>query len=282
MRQALRRLVVYPAVGGAVALLLIVAAGAAGLLDRFFVYFPEREVNASPSDYGLAYEDVTFATEDGVELHGWFVPGPSEITLLWFHGNTGNVRHRLENLRMLHERLGVGVFLFDYRGYGKSAGRPSEDGLYRDAEAALAYVRARPDVRDDRIVYFGRSLGGAVAVDLATRHAPHGLILEAAFPSVDFLARHAYPFLPSWLVRIALRARFDTISKITSVTAPVLIVHGELDDTVPVEAARMLLEDASEPKRLVIIPGARHNDVYVVGGERYFDELAGFLAEQGQ
>jgi fermentation-respiration switch protein FrsA (DUF1100 family) len=282
MRQAFGRLSVYPVVSGGILLLLILAAGAAVLLDRFFVYFPERQILASPSDYGLAYDNVAFVTEDAVELHGWFVPGCGEVTLLWFHGNTGNVGHRLENLRQLHQRLGISVFLFDYRGYGRSAGTPSEDGLYRDAEAALAYLRARPDVRDDRIVYFGRSLGGAVAVDLASRNSPHGLILEAAFPSVDFMARHAYPFLPSWLVRIVLRARFDSISKITSVTAPVLMVHGERDSTVPVEAARKLLEAASEPKRLVVISGAGHTDVYEVGGDCYFDELASFLAQLGR
>ncbi len=191
MRHSGCRLVVYAAFGSAAVLALTFAAGVSGMLDRVFLYFPERVLNVVPSDAGLVYEDASFVTSDGVRLQGWFVPGGGDVTWLWFHGNAGNIGHRLENLRQLHERLGVSVLLFDYRGYGLSEGAPSEEGIYLDAKAALKYLRSRPDIREDRIVYFGRSIGGAVAVDLARSEPPYALILESPLPSVGFVARQA-------------------------------------------------------------------------------------------
>ena len=279
MVRRLSRSTVHLAVGGAAALAVILAVGVTGVLDRFFLYFPERELTTTPSEAGLAYEDVSFTTEDGINLHGWFVPGRSDVTWLWFHGNAGNISSRLENLKQLHDSLGVNVFLFDYRGYGESQGTPSEEGLYLDAEAALEYLNSREDVRSDRIVYFGRSLGGAVAVELAGHQPAYGLILESPLPSVSFVARQAYPILPAGLVRRILRARYDALSKIAGVTAPVLILHGDEDDVVPLDAGRRLFEAAREPKQFHVIPGAGHNDTYIVGGEAYFALLASFLEQ---
>ena len=266
-------------VGGAAALALILVLGVTGVLDRFFIYFPQRELAATPSEAGLAYEDVSFTAEDGTRLHGWFVPGRTDVTWLWFHGNAGNISSRLGNLKQLHDSLGVNVFLFDYRGYGQSQGTPSEKGFYLDAEAALAYLNSRGDVRSDRIVYFGRSLGGAVAVELAGRRPAYGLILESTFPSISFVARQAYPILPTWFVRRILRGRYDALSKIAGVTVPVLILHGDKDDIVPLDAGRRLFEAAREPKQFHVIPGAGHNDTYIVGGEPYFARLARFLEQ---
>ena len=277
MVRRLSRFAVHLAVGGATALALLLAVGVTGVLDGLFLYFPERELAATPSEAGLAYEDVSFTTEDGISLHGWFVPGRGDVTWLWFHGNAGNISNRLGNLELLHDRLGVNVFLFDYRGYGQSQGTPSEKGLYLDAEAALAYLNSRADVRSDRIVYFGRSLGGAVAVDLAGHQPAYGLILESPFPSVSFVARGAYPFLPAGFVRRILRARYDALSKIAGVTVPVLVLHGDKDDIVPLDGGRLLFEAAREPKQFHVIPGAGHNDTYIVGGEPYFALLASFL-----
>ena len=255
-------------IGGLAALFL------SGVIERYFIYFPAKKLLGDPAYQGLAFEEVSFATSDDVRLHGWFVPGQNEVTWLWFHGNAGNISHRLENLKLVHDELGVSVFLFDYRGYGHSQGRPSERGTYRDAEAALAYLRSRRDIREERIVYFGRSLGAAVAVGLATRHSPYALILESPFPSIPDMARRAYPFLP---IRPLLRTRYDSLAKIGQVEVPVMVLHGDRDSTVPIEAGRKLFEAAGEPKEFYAIRGAEHNDTYVVGGQGYFSALRRFL-----
>ena len=245
-----------------------------GMIERYFIYFPDRDVQADPSQFGLAYEEVTFVASDGVELHGWFVPGRSSATLLWFHGNAGNISHRLDNLKLLHDELGVSVFLFDYRGYGRSQGSPSEQGTYLDGEAALAYLGSRGDGSLDRVIYFGRSLGAAVAVEMGIRHPPDALILESAFPSVPYIARQVYPFFPIWPF---LRTRYDSQAKMGKVTAPVLILHGDEDDIVPLEAGKQLFDAAKDPKQFYIIYGAGHNDTYREGGPAYFDALRLFL-----
>ena len=248
------------------------------MLDRHFIFFPEKEIALTPADRGLRYEDIQFRASDGVELHGWWVPGPGEWTWLWFHGNAGNIGHRVDNLFELVERLGVSVFIFDYRGYGRSEGSPSEAGLYRDGEAALAYVRARAEVDAGRIVLFGRSLGGAVAVRLATEHEPFAVVLESAFPSIKAMARMMYLSLP---VDVLVRSRFDSLSAIRDVHAPVMVLHGDRDEIVPLKMGRELFEAANEPKRFFVIEGAGHNDTYFVGGDRYYDALRSFLEDLG-
>jgi fermentation-respiration switch protein FrsA (DUF1100 family) len=262
------------------ALLLAVAAAllsygfCSGVIERSFIYFPERELLGDPAEHGLAFDDVTFTTDDGVGLHGWFVPGESDVTWLWFHGNAGNISDRLENLRLLRDELGVAVFLFDYRGYGRSEGSPSEERTYRDAEAALAYLLSRPDVDPERIVYFGRSLGAGVAVELATRHAPYALILESPMASIGEMVRHHYRFLPiGWLIR----TKYDSLSKIESVRAPLLVLHGDRDEIVPFKGGRKLFEAANEPKRFYTIEDAGHNDTVLVGGREYFGALREFI-----
>ena len=246
------------------------------MIERYFIFFPHRGLTGDPSDYGLVHEDVSFASSDGVRLHGWFVAGSSDVTWLWCHGNAGNISHRLENLKLLHDHLGVNVFLFDYRSYGVSEGKPSEQGTYRDAEAALRYLRARDDLSPDSILYFGRSLGAAVAVELASRAEPCGLILESGFPSVPYLARRRYPFLPIWLL---LRTRYDARAKIRGLKAPKLVLHGDRDDIVPIDAGRALFDAAKEPKEFYTIAGAGHNDTYRVGGAAYFAALRAFVEQ---
>ncbi|MDP2949423.1 MAG: alpha/beta hydrolase [Chloroflexota bacterium] len=255
-------------------LALFLAIFRSGMIERYFIYFPARELEGAPSHWGLAFEDVFLTASDGVRIHGWFVPGRRDVTWLWFHGNAGNISHRLENLRLLHDELGVSVFIFDYRGYGRSQGSPSEHGTYLDADAALTHLRSRPDVAQDRIIYFGRSLGAAVAVELATRHPPLALILESPFPSVPYMARRTYPFLPVWPL---LRTRYDALAKIGNVQAPLLVLHGDRDTIVPIEAGKRLFDAAREPKDLYPIRGAGHNDTYVVGGQDYFTALARFV-----
>ena len=266
------------------AILTIVAVIAAPLarymliLDRMTIYFPERSLAATPDGVGLAYEDVHLTAADGVRLHGWHIPGESNVTLLWFHGNSGNISHRLDNVLALNRILGVGVFILDYRGYGLSEGRPSEKGLYLDAEAALEYATTELGLDAERdVVLFGRSLGAGVAVEMATRHRVRGVIIESGFTSVRGMAKRADSPLPAFLILPLLEARYDSISKIGRIQSPVLVLHGDRDDIVPFEMAEELFAAAPEPKRFYPIRGASHNDTYAAGGESYFDALREFV-----
>ena len=251
-----------------------------GLLDSHFIYFPDRVLVGTPADIGLEYEDVFFRASDGVQLHGWFVPGESGVTLLWFHGNAGNISHRLENISMLHHRVGISIFIFDYRGYGQSSGKVSEEGTYLDAEAAIDYLRSRDNAAvGQELVLFGRSLGCAVAVEMAVRHKVRGVILESPFASIRDMAHRAYPFLPSGVLIRMVRARYDSISKIGSVHSPLMVLHGDRDDIVPIDTGRELFGAANGPKRFYVIEGAAHNDTYVIGGDRYLEALKAFIED---
>ncbi len=241
-------------------------------VERALIYVPTRELAGTPASLGLAYQEVWFQAEDGVRLHGWLIPGPRPVTLLWFHGNAGNISHRLDNIRQIHDRLGIAVFIFDYRGYGRSDGSPTEAGLYRDARAAREALVGSLGVPPGQIVYFGRSLGAAVALDLALTHPPFGLILESPFLSVQAMANRTLPgsgFL--------FKTRFDSLAKIRRLRIPLLVAHGESDEVVPHEHGRRLFEAASEPKAFYTIPGARHNDTYLVGGSEYWEAWRKFL-----
>ena len=246
------------------------------MIERHFIYFPERRLAATPADVGLEFEELHFQAADGTRLHGWLVPGRGEIALLWFHGNAGNIGDRVELPWELHRELGLAVLILDYRGYGESEGTPSESGLYLDADAALGELMQRLGLAAERIALFGQSLGTAVAVELAYRHAPAGVILEAPFTSVRDMARRHYPWLP---VRSLLRTRFDSLSKIADVSAPLLIIHGEDDETVPVEMGARLFSAAREPKRLLTIPRAGHTDAHLIGHSEYFAAIREFVAE---
>ena len=181
-------------------------------LERRYVFYPSTEIESTPRDVGIDYEDVFFPTQSGRMLHGWFVVGDSASTWLWFHGNAGNIGHRVHELALLHHRLGVNLLLFDYQGYGKSQGTPSEQSTYCDARAALSYLQTRPGVLSEKIVYFGHSLGAAVAVELATTHAPIGMVLVSPFASVMDMARIAFPRVPfNWL----LRNKYNSLARIS-------------------------------------------------------------------
>ncbi len=248
-------------------------------LESTFIFFPTRELIAHPGKAGLSYEEINFTTVEGRRLHGWFVPSKTaenSITWLWLHGNGGNISHRVEEVAMVHHRLGVNVMIFDYQGYGQSEGKPTEQGAYADARAALKYLKQRPGVTSGKIVYFGRSLGAAVAVNLATAEPPLGLVLVSPFSSVEDMAKLGCPLLPvGWLTR----GRFDSVKTIAQVIRPVLIVHGALDDVVPPAQAEKLFDAANEPKRFLVLPQASHNDTSTSGGEKYWNTLEQFMAD---
>lgn len=247
-------------------------------MDKGTVFFPDPHLVGTPADWGLAYEEVWFEASDGVALHGWFAPAsaPAEApaTLLWFHGNAGNISHRLENLALLHRQVGCAVFLFDYREYGLSGGSITKAGTFLDAEAAYEETVARSDGGAGRLVLFGRSLGTALAVHLAVQKPCAGAILEAAFTSTDAMRALYGPFLPPPTPG---EVAYDTLSQIERVQAPVLFIHGTHDAVIPPAMAQTLYERAREPKGLYWVEGADHNDTYWTGGDAYFQTIAEFI-----
>jgi fermentation-respiration switch protein FrsA (DUF1100 family) len=244
-------------------------------MDEKFIFFPSSAIEVTPKDYGLDYEDVYFTTSDGVRLNGWLVRHPeAKTTLLWFHGNGGNISHRAHGARMLYDAVKANIFMIDYRGYGNSQGVVSEAGTYEDARAALRYLRGRRDIDPKRIVFFGQSLGAAVAADLAGREECLAVILEAPFASIREMAKAIYPFLP---LGPLIQTRYDVVEKVKAVKAPLLVVHGERDDIVPFEQGKKVFDAAAGPKQFHALRGAHHNDTFEIGGAAYFAVITSFI-----
>jgi len=260
------------------AIAVIAAAGSAVALLSFFsdrmIFQPSPGVDLEPSELGIEAESAFLDTADGVRVHAYFLPGSGEPrrALLFLHGNAGNASHRLPNAAQL-ARLGCDVLLLDYRGYGLSEGRPSERGVGLDARAALAHLVEVRGVPEGRIVLFGRSLGGAVAVELAADRAFAGVVLESTFTNLRDMARR----LLGPLGRLV--SGFESSDRIAGLRAPLLQFHGDRDEIVPFELGRALFEAAPEPKRFEVIGGAGHNDTVEVGGRAYFAKIARFLDE---
>ena len=260
----------------------VLAAAVIGILavvmgfENSLLYFPVRELASSPEAHGLRADALALPTEDGETLAGWWIRGAGKRAVLFFHGNAGNAADRLDRARILNERFGLDVFLVDYRGYGRSTGSPSEDGLARDARAVLGAARER-GFAPDRIVLFGESLGSAVATRLASEAPVGAVILETPFLSVPEMARVHYPFVPTFLIR----SRFDNASRVGTIAAPKLFLVAERDEIVPPEQGRRLYALSPAPKTLFVIPGAGHNDTYIAGGEAYWKAVGDFLAASG-
>ncbi|MEK6565689.1 MAG: alpha/beta hydrolase, partial [Bacteroidota bacterium] len=248
------------------------------LFEDKFIFFP----TAYP---GGMYEDARFirglkdsmiVAEDGVRIHTWFAPADSAVaTLVMSHGNAGNISHRIEIIRRL-QNTGFHVLMFDYRGYGKSEGSPSEEGIYRDGRAAFDHAAMIPGVDPKKIFLWGTSLGGAVAVDVATQRPAAGLILESSFSSARDVARVAYPFLP---IHLVLRTQLDSFEKIQRIRTPLLMMHGDRDSIIPIELGKKLFDVANEPKEFFVIAGADHNDTFIVGGRAYLEKPRDFVVK---
>ena len=237
------------------------------------LYLPVKEIEQTPANIGLAYEEVSFKTEDGVSLSAWYVPAENEKgAILFCHGNAGNISHRLDSINIFHS-LGLSILIFDYRGYGKSEGRPSEKGTYLDAAAAWDYLVNVRNKLPGKIILFGRSLGGAVAAETALGKNPAGLILESGFTSVPDLGKKYYPWLP---VRLLSKFRYSSIDKVASLTCPKLIIHSPEDELVPFEQGQALFKRASSPKEFLQITGG-HNEGFLVSGNIYIEGLKKFL-----
>jgi fermentation-respiration switch protein FrsA (DUF1100 family) len=263
-----RRIVLY----GVLAILFM---GLFSFLENALLYHPYRDIDTTPATYGASFEDVYFTARDGTKLHGWYTP-PAETggpVILWAHGNAGNISHRSENIAAIRGQTGAGVFLFDYRGYGRSEGKPGEKGLYMDARAAYSWLRER--VPPERIFLFGRSIGAAVMVKLASEgFEARGLILESPFESLLAMGKKILPFLPvSWFIR----QKFDIAALIPGVKMPVFVLHGDADEIVPFPQGQGVFARAPEPKRFHRIPGAGHNDTYIAGGPDYWAAWRAFI-----
>lgn len=224
--------------------------------------------------------DVWLTTSDGLKLHGWFFGSngaPAIATIIFFHGNGGNI----SNIGWVGQRLssrGFNVLLLDYRGYGRSEGDVAgEQGLYADADAGYQYVTQTRGVSPESVVLYGQSLGTAVAADLASRRQCAALILESGFSSASDLAATVLPLLPRRLHFLS-RNRFESARKLAGVKCPVLITHGDPDDTIPKEHAQHLFAAANEPKKLLIFPGAGHN-VFGSQGSEYLNLIADFVLQ---
>jgi fermentation-respiration switch protein FrsA (DUF1100 family) len=238
------------------------------------VFFPQERLDGGPADYGLAHDELWLETADGTRLHAWHIPAPgARALLLYCHGNAGNISHRLDRVTRLH-RQGVSVFIFDYRGFGRSQGRPSEQGLYQDAQAAHAQARALAQTQGQRLVLLGRSLGGVAAVWLAAHNPVDGVILESTFTNLGAMARTIYP-LPG--LESLLGGRFDSLGRMGQIKAPLLVVHGDRDRLVPLSLGQKLYDAAPGVKDFYLIQGAGHNDTFLVGGAAYFQRVTAFL-----
>lgn len=262
-------------------LILLVGAGICSFIfypkiENFFVFYPDRSMDVSPERMCLPYRDVYFPAKDGTRLHGWFFPGEKGApVIVYCHGNAGNISHRIEIAARLLEQ-GLQVFLFDYRGYGRSSGSPSEEGIYKDGLGAWEYVVESEKIPPDGVIAYGHSLGAAVAIEIALGKQVRSLIIESAFTSTKDMAKTMPLFA---LFSPLLPAHFHNLEKVGRVRVPKLIMHGDLDEIIPFHMGKTLYEAAAEPRFFLPIRGAMHNDTYVVGGEKYFRTLAAFARD---
>ncbi len=236
------------------------------------VYFPKSELIAAPDDYGLAFEDVSLLTADDVKLHGWFIPaGKPRGAVLFCHGNGGNISYRLDTLKILHE-MGLSVLIFDYRGYGRSDGAPSERGTYLDAQAAWDFLTKDKLFAPGSIIIHGRSLGGAIAAHLAKDNLPAGLIVESSFSSATDIGVEKLPFMPA---RLLSRFDYNTVEFVKRVKCPVLVIHSADDRLIGIDHGRRVYAAANEPKTFVEISGS-HNEGFMKSYRRYVAAMRRF------
>jgi len=265
-----------------VATLLIVFLAAFAALSGYLyylqdslIYHPLRELEATPGNIGLDYRAVALKTSDGLKISGWYITASQRRgVVLFFHGNGGNISHRLESIRIFNN-IHMDVLIIDYRGYGQSEGSPSKEGTYKDAEAAWDYLVQTMHVSPDRIIIFGRSLGSAVAAEMALRHQAAGLILESGFTSIKDIGKELFPYLP---VSLIVRHKYDTISKVDRIEIPKLIVHSPQDDIIPYTHGIALYHRAAAPKAFLKISGG-HDNGFLLSGQYYTSGIELFISE---
>lgn len=252
---------------------LLVYLGQSSLL--YLPNLPSRTVARSPADLGLQFSAAKLVTEDGVTLDAWYIPAPEpRAQLLFFHGNAGNISHRLDSIKTFHD-LGLSTLIIDYRGYGNSTGHPTEAGTYLDAQAAWRYLTDTLQLPANNIIIFGRSLGGSIAAHLASQHPSAALILESTFTSAPDLAADVYPYLPArWLTKFS----YHTAEYLTRVRAPVLVIHSQDDEIIPFDHGQKLFNIASDPKQLLKLQGG-HNDGFSISHKHYSSGIENFISK---
>ena len=239
------------------------------------VFFPLKKIDYTPNDIGLKYEEIIFESFDKTRLYGWFIPAKNaKATILFLHGNAGNISHRLESIKIFN-KLGLNVFIFDYRGYGKSEGKINEKNCYKDASSAYKYLLENKSLKEKDIIIFGRSLGGSIAAYLASKTKSKALIIESTFTSAKELAKDIYSFLiPSFVIRYS----FNTAKYLKNVKSPVLIIHSKDDEIISFKHGKTLYEIANEPKKMLVIKGD-HNYGFVLSKDIYIKGLEEFLKD---
>lgn len=239
------------------------------------IYYPSKEIVFNPTDAGLEYEDIFFLTDDNLRLNGWFIPSENpQGTLLFCHGNAGNISHRVEIIDIFR-KLNLNVFIFDYRGYGRSQGIPNEQGLYQDAREAYQYLLGRPDVDKEAIVIYGKSIGANVAINLASKVDAACLISESGFTSAYDMGKKLFPYLPiKWMITI----KYDALEKIKDITIPKLIIHSRDDEIIPFRLGERLFEAAPQPKEFYQMRGS-HNEAIFMNREEYSSRVNNFLSK---
>jgi len=233
-----------------------------------------KEITITPKAIGLPYEEIYFKTSDNIRLHSWFISDDKAgFTIIFCHGNAGNISHRLEKITLFHN-MGLNVFIFDYRGYGKSEGTPSESGLYKDVDAAYKYLTEEQGISGDNIILYGESIGGAVAINLAAKSDVGALITEETFTSTKDMARIYYPFMPHFIIS----SKLDSVSKIKNIKSPKLIIHSVDDEIVPFRLGEKLFDAAGPPKKFLKIRGS-HNTCFLDSKEQFTEGIRSFLRE---
>jgi fermentation-respiration switch protein FrsA (DUF1100 family) len=243
------------------------------LFQDHFVFYPHAQIEMTPKDALLEFEKVHIPSHNEVVLHGWWVPAKNELaTVIFFHGNAGNISHRLSNVQILHD-LNLSVLIFDYAGYGISSGKPSEQQTYHDAQAAWDYLTKEKKSSARKIILMGQSLGGAIATHLAAKETPDLLIVESAFTSVPDMAQHIYKIFPT---RLIAKIHYPTAEAILRVKCPVLIIHSSQDELVPFAMGQKLFTIAPSPKTFLEISGT-HNEGFLTSGAVYSDGIRDFI-----
>jgi fermentation-respiration switch protein FrsA (DUF1100 family) len=245
------------------------------LTQSYHVYYPKKEVTSTPFDIKLYFEEIIFSSSDGIRLSGWFVPARNHKgVMLVLHGNGGNISTRLTFIDYFNRKLGLSVFIIDYRGYGKSEGRPTEMGTYLDARAAWEYLTVSRKIKPKEIIIFGRSLGGSIAAWLAKEVKARALILDSTFTSIKDIAAELYPYMP---VRRFFKFNYPTIDYLKDTSQPVLIIHSSEDDYIPFSHALKLYNAAKEPRQFLKIMGV-HNNNYIKSEEIYLEGIKSFIS----
>ena len=245
------------------------------LFQGKMIFIPYQKIVGTPSDLGLNFEDINFTSKDGTSLNAWFIPAENaEYTVLFCHGNGGNISHRLDTISLFN-KLALNFFIFDYRSYGKSTGVISEKGLYKDVAAAWHYLTETRKIAPEKIIIIGRSVGGAIAAHAAAEFSPGGLVLESAFTSLAEIAQKRLPFVPvNWL----LRYKLSTSDSLAKVKCPVLIIASPDDNIIPFKHGEKLFAKAPEPKTFVQLTGD-HNDCYFLCRVKYAAALKKFFTD---